>query len=260
MSQHDFIIDDQAGASFLVDLNANLAAIVSNNSGASEPAVTYAFQWWADTTTDILKIRNESNNAWINVFDLAAGVILLADNAVTTSKLVDGVLSANAAGRAKMADSFVTAAKIADGAITLVKLASIYGTSGANKLLQLDAAGKLPPLDGSQLTNLPSAGSGTLRAWVNFNGTGTVAIRASGNVSSVTDNGNGNYTVNFTTAMPDVNYAVVGNASASGTTPRLLNHRDGDLYSTTQCQMRVQDTRTAGDYTDSAVVTMAFFR
>jgi len=48
------------------------------------------------------------------------------------------------------------------------------------------------------------------RAWVNFNGTGTVAIRASGNVSSITDNGTGIYTVNFTTAMPDTNYAVVG--------------------------------------------------
>jgi hypothetical protein len=46
------------------------------------------------------------------------------------------------------------------------------------------------------------------RAWVNFNGTGTVAIRASGNVSSITDNGTGDYTVNFTTAMPDANYAV----------------------------------------------------
>ena len=47
------------------------------------------------------------------------------------------------------------------------------------------------------------------RAWVNFNGTGTVAIRASGNVSSITDNGSGDYTVNFTTAMVDANYAVI---------------------------------------------------
>lgn len=52
-----------------------------------------------------------------------------------------------------------------------------------------------------------SAPSYTCRAWVNFNGTGTVAIRASGNVSSITDNGTGDYTVNFTTAMPDANYA-----------------------------------------------------
>jgi hypothetical protein len=48
------------------------------------------------------------------------------------------------------------------------------------------------------------------RAWVNFNGTGTVAIRASGNVTSITDNGTGRYTVNFTTAMPDANYAFCG--------------------------------------------------
>jgi hypothetical protein len=49
-----------------------------------------------------------------------------------------------------------------------------------------------------------------VRAWVNFNGTGTVAIRASGNVSSITDNGVGDYTVNFTTAMPDANYSFNG--------------------------------------------------
>ena len=47
------------------------------------------------------------------------------------------------------------------------------------------------------------------RAWVNFNGTGTVAIRASGNVSSITDNGTSDYTINFTTAMPDTNYCAV---------------------------------------------------
>jgi hypothetical protein len=61
---------------------------------------------------------------------------------------------------------------------------------------------------------------GTLcRAWVNFNGTGTVAIRASFNVSSITDNGTGDYTVNFTTALSDTNYGVVssgGNATNNG--------------------------------------------
>ena len=58
------------------------------------------------------------------------------------------------------------------------------------------------------------------RAWVNFNGTGTVAIRESGNVSSITDNGTGDYTVNFATAMPDVNYAA--NASTSNTNRIML--------------------------------------
>jgi hypothetical protein len=77
-----------------------------------------------------------------------------------------------------------------------------------------------PNIDSAQFATV----SGTApiypcRAWVNFNGTGTVAIRASGNVSSITDNGTGDYTVNFTTAMPDVNYSPVGigsNATGDG--------------------------------------------
>ena len=52
-------------------------------------------------------------------------------------------------------------------------------------------------------------GQQACKAWVNFNGTGTVAIRAGYNVSSISDNGTGNYTVNFTTALPDANYAQV---------------------------------------------------
>jgi hypothetical protein len=61
------------------------------------------------------------------------------------------------------------------------------------------------------------------RAWVNFNGTGTVAIRASFNVSSITDNGTGDYTLNFTTAMPDANYSVV----ASGRGDENINRGAG---------------------------------
>ena len=67
------------------------------------------------------------------------------------------------------------------------------------------------------LGNVGTAPVYAARAWVNFNGTGTVAIRASGNVSSITDNGTGDYTVNFTTAMPDANYsaqALVGVTSS----------------------------------------------
>jgi hypothetical protein len=59
------------------------------------------------------------------------------------------------------------------------------------------------------LGNVGTAPVYAARAWVNFNGTGTVAIRASGNVSSITDNGTGDYTVNFTTVMPDANYFAV---------------------------------------------------
>jgi hypothetical protein len=61
------------------------------------------------------------------------------------------------------------------------------------------------------------------RAWVNFDGTGTVAIRASGNVSSITDNGTGDYTVNFTTAMPDADYSYLGAGRRNSATQRPVN-------------------------------------
>jgi hypothetical protein len=72
------------------------------------------------------------------------------------------------------------------------------------------ASGLVAPTATALTTASGSAPSYSARAWVNFNGTGTVAIRASGNVSSITDNGTGNYTVNYTTSMPDVNYSFVG--------------------------------------------------
>jgi hypothetical protein len=62
------------------------------------------------------------------------------------------------------------------------------------------------------------------RAWVNFNGTGTVAIRASGNVSSITDNGTGNYRINFTTAMPDDQYSLSGTARTGTTSPTAMRY------------------------------------
>ena len=65
--------------------------------------------------------------------------------------------------------------------------------------------------------------TGIAKAWVNFNGTGTVAINSSFNVSSITDNGAGDYTINFTTAMPNANYSVVGNCqNISGTYTNVL--------------------------------------
>ena len=75
------------------------------------------------------------------------------------------------------------------------------------------------------------------RAWVNFNGTGTVAIRASGNVTSITDNGNGNYTVNFTTALSDANY----NATCMGST-------DSTTTGSMPCVWTVNSTQTTSAF------------
>lgn len=71
--QHSYSIQNQAGAAFRADLNDALTAIVSNNSGATEPNPSHAFQWWADTTSGILKQRNAANNEWISLFYLSSG-------------------------------------------------------------------------------------------------------------------------------------------------------------------------------------------
>jgi hypothetical protein len=81
MAQADYVVANGTGAAVRSDLNGQLAAIVSNNSGVTEPATTYAYQWWADTTTGFLKLRNAANNAWITLRGLDGA--LTTDNGVT---------------------------------------------------------------------------------------------------------------------------------------------------------------------------------
>src|SRR5210317_154574 len=91
--------------------------------------------------------------------------------------------------------------KITDGSVVADDLASTLDLSGKTITLATDAVDQLSTASGS-------APSYSARAWVNFNGTGTVAINGSGNVSSITDQGTGKYRVNFTDSMPNANYAV----------------------------------------------------
>ena len=70
MATHDYVIANGTGAAVRSDLNGALAAIVSNNSSATQPATMYAYQWWADTTAGLLKIRNSANSAWVTLFQL----------------------------------------------------------------------------------------------------------------------------------------------------------------------------------------------
>jgi hypothetical protein len=78
VAQHDYVIANGTGAAVRSDLNNGLAAIVSNNSGATEPATMYAYQWWPDTTTGLLKLRNAANSAWVTVGTLASANLGLA--------------------------------------------------------------------------------------------------------------------------------------------------------------------------------------
>ena len=96
------------------------------------------------------------------------------------------------------------------------------------------------------------------RAWVNFNGTGTPAIRASGNVTSITDNGTGDYTVNFTTAMPDANYAITGTAMSSLASVNLFFSPVTTAPSTTA--LRLITFSSGYSYQDSLYVSVSIFR
>jgi hypothetical protein len=98
------------------------------------------------------------------------------------------------------------------------------------------------------------------RAWVNFNGTGTVAIRGSGNVSSITDVSTGRYNVNFTTAMPDTNYSPVAFLNGEGGTGEGNFAAAGlwGLNSLTTGSFRAEYYN--GAYVDSALVFVAVFR
>jgi len=86
MSQHDYVIANQSGSAFRADLNNALAASVSTNSGSSAPSTTYAYMLWADTTNGVLKIRNSSNNAWIELLQLD-GTLTMEDGAEATPGL-----------------------------------------------------------------------------------------------------------------------------------------------------------------------------
>ena len=86
MATHDYVISNASGASVRADLNNALAAIVSNNSSATSPSTTYAYQFWADTTTGQLKIRNAANSAWITLMELD-GTMLMEDGTVSAPGL-----------------------------------------------------------------------------------------------------------------------------------------------------------------------------
>ena len=176
------------------------------------------------------------------------------------------------------AGGFPVAARAnADGPISLIKkdgtvVGSINATglfnntlTSANTDQALTAAqGKVlqdNKLDKTAITAAGSAPIYTCRAWVNFNGTGTPSIRASGNVSSITDNGVGDYTINFTTAMPDANYSFSGfcNLQASVASAGILSF--GNDFSMSAGSLRVKAANaTTGGEQDAQYITVSVFR
>jgi len=228
MAQHDYNIEDQNGFDFLVDLNNALSAIVTNNAGSSEPNPTFPHMIWFDTNNDLMKVRNEANSAWV--------IVAKKDGSVWTPyHLVNPTLSGmTTTTRLRTTAGNNTTPTGTDHPYQIGLDAGLnvrfddnaigaFDNGGGSRLTLnhygggVDIGSTAAPQDtrifgqlqinGATLDPVGSAPMYACRAWVNFNGTGTVSIRAGGNVSSVTDNGTGEYTVNFATAMQDDNYS-----------------------------------------------------
>lgn len=133
----------------------------------------------------------------------ASSSLAIAINGRSADNLGAMYLYAND-GTTQQATITASASEFRHSSVPAAAVQTFY--TNAAERMRIDASGNL----------LFNSGYGSVataygcRAWVNFNGTGTVAIRGSGNVSSITDNGVGSYTVNFTTAMPDTNYCTTG--------------------------------------------------
>lgn len=144
-------------------------------------------------------------------------------------------------------DLSVTTAKIADANVTAGKLATDAVETAKIKDANVTAA-KL----GSDVPKCV--------AWVNFNGTGTPAINASFNVSSITDNGTGDYTINFTNALPDAHYALSGCVMGSGGgTVTVAGTYNGSPTTKTTTACRIATSTSAGVF-DFGNVSVLFFR
>ena len=92
MATHDYGIDNASGSTVRTDLNNVLQAVLTNNSSSSAPSTTAAYMLWADTSNNILKMRNSADNAWINLFSLAGGVdVDAASNFASTVTFFDDV-------------------------------------------------------------------------------------------------------------------------------------------------------------------------
>ena len=221
MAQSDQVVQNATFPSVRADINDNLAALYSQSSGNSAPAVTVAFQPWVDTSSSppVWKVRNGSNSAWITV-----GVLDPAGfNSGGITAIVNGGTGATTA----------TAA-----------LAALLPSQTGNAGKALITSGSAASWDNAQ----------GAKAWVNFNGTGTVAIRASYNVSSVTDNGTGTYTVNLATAMADVNYAVILTTDDWGGASSVTTDRTTSTF-----RINTFNT-TSGSARDDSGVQVAIFR
>ena len=228
MSQNDLVIANQNFPATRADINSALQALGSTNSGATEPATTYASMLWHDTTAEVLKIRAEANDAWITLgyLNQSTDTFSLLDDTQTVSTL--GVQTG------LLGDQATTTWEGGTG--TLQSL-----VSPANVKAAVEALSPSP-----------------VKAWVSLTGS-TGAIRASSGVASVTRNATGDYTVTFTASlMPDANYASLAFASQA-TSGTYICNLSLVSQATASCRIVARNEYTGSPF-DPAIVNMSFMR
>jgi len=159
MSQHDMNLANADGATFRADLNSALQAIIENSSGATAPSTTFAYQWWADTTTGLLKQRNAGNTDWVTVLELSSGSPFYG--AGTSGQ----ILTSNGAGAAPSFQTAATAA--ADGLFFKDDISTVAFVKNGSGL-DIKAGSKVWRKDGTVVTyatatavTLPTMSAGT---------------------------------------------------------------------------------------------------
>jgi hypothetical protein len=203
----------------------NIATAVATKADLVSPTFTGTPVLPTGTTAVTQSAGNSTTAVATTAFSAAAITAERSATATLTNKTISGGTITGITDLA-IADGGTGASTAANAFLALKQDASTTVTGVVQLATDVEAAAgtdSLKSLTPSSLRGgLNATGSAPVfacRAWVNFDGTGTVAIRASGNVSSLVDNGTGDYTVNFTTAMPDANYSVTFAGEAANTSP-----------------------------------------
>ena len=259
------------GSSYLIaGTNINITT-GSNGSITIEAALApYTTASFTDVTSIIVNHSIGLSLYDIEVFDTNREKIIPKSAIATSPTRADITFSIPTSGYAIIGGPGALSAGGSFGISDLTNLSTNISTTGAitGSSASIGSGGitttgqitgsAISLTDGSQALITPTTGSAPYygsRAWVNFNGTGVVAIRASSNVSSITDVGVGSYRVNFSTPMPDTNYCALGLTQWSGG-PYIVAHNSGYLTSS----FALITGATAGSGADLSIVNVVVFR
>lgn len=213
-----------------------------------------------DASKGLVSVTNTGtgNNVLATAPTIASANLTTALTIASASGTVGQVLTSGGSGNAPTWSS-PSATSIANGT------SNVTISSSGGSITATTAGTSAVTIDTSQNLKFNS-GYGSVataygcRAWVNFNGTGTIAIRGSANVSSITDNGTGDYTVNFTTAMPDTGYSAVGTCGSPAVSHGVVIFVAGSGTITATSGVQFATTQLNAVSADYVFICMAVFR